>query len=566
MPRNSIFNFVGIAFLMLGGAGIAQAQPAFSRTKLVDPSGTPDANFTKIQDAIDDVPDDPSVRYTILIYAGTYDTQAIKLDDTQENIDLVGVDRDAVIIKAPANTDAITIEGFGARNNTIRNLTIITDDDDEDQGRGIVIKRPEQGSGDDPSAIKIIGVTIQCDGDDSNGLDVEDSATDLEIRNTRITTADGHGIKIIEGDGAGAPANITIERVTIEAGGQRGLFLRKVEDVLIVGSSFRGQTSGAYINGNRNIELHDCLLAAAGARDDLNIKAAWIGDHGTVAPEDILLRGCRLEAINDGTGKAIAADIEAQDVARFLDCQFQATNSTGPAIGVHNGGGENVFIIGGSISTAAPERETYVWDLEAGNPAQKLRASGVRFSKFKGPIHSAGRPRSVVQRTIDVAAPSAVAILTWTALTDQEQPDVTPTGQPDVYRVLSVQGMVDGMTQYVYIVGTDWAGNQISDKIQLNGTAPVAGVKPFKTVDHIILPAKSNGLQSVSVGTTSRLGLRFPVSAVSDVQQLGKKASNENSYTLISIGQDAVDAVYATVDVGTIAADDSFEWAVLASE
>jgi hypothetical protein len=347
--------------------------------------------------------------------------------------------------------------------------------------------------------------------------------------------------------------------------GQRGLFLLQVEDVLIVASSFHGQAAGAFIVGKRSIELRDCLLAAEGSQEA--IYGAWIGDSGALVSEDILLKGCRLEAISHGTSRAIAADIEAQEVARFLDCQFQATNTSatkeGPAVGVYSEG-DDVFVIGGSITTAGPEGEPRLWDLEAGPSAEKLRASGVRFSKFKGPIYSAGRPRSVVQRTIDVAAPSAVAILTWTALTDQEQPDVTPTGQPDVYRVLSVQGMVDGMTQYVYIVGTDWAGNQISDKIQLNGTAPVAGVKPFKTVDHIILPAKSNGLQSVSVGTTARLGLQFPISATSDVQQQGRKTSQANSYTLEDVG--TVDKVYATVDVSSITTGDSFEWAVLASQ
>jgi len=457
-----------------------------------------------------------------------------------------------------------------SRDCRIANLTIQTTN-----GHGIEIVK---GGTPVPKNITIEGVTIEAGGTDQHGIDGP-AAEEVRIFNCDVHSAAGHGIVLgsnytldtlsVAAPGSGASGIHGLARNGIQMrnctadGALRGLFLREAEDVLIVGSTFRGQTYGAFIMGDRNIELHDCLLAAEGS--DGNIRAAFIGDSGVTGGEDILLSGCRLEAISDGTAMAIAADIEAQQVARFLDCQFQATNTTGPAVGVYNAGGENVFIIGGSITTAAPQRETRVWDLEdAAPPGFKLRASGVRFSKFKGPIHSAERPRSLVQRTINVAAPSSTWILDSEDLTDEEQPNVTPDHQPDVYRVLSVTGNLLGMNQDVYIIGTDFAGNAITDKITLNSTATVDGVKPFKTVTKIILPAKTADNQTVSVGTTTKLGLYYPISADGNVLQQGRKASEANSYTLESVG--TVDEVYATVDISSITAGDSFEWAVLASQ
>ena len=137
------------------GIGPCFAQPDFEYTVIVDPLATSSANYNTIQGAINDgIPDDPTVRYTVLIYAGVYEEE-ITLGNQRENVDLVGVDPDAVIIKPPLGDNGVVISGFGARNNTIRNLTIEIPDntgtgDDLD---GILITKP--GSGSDPSGVTI---------------------------------------------------------------------------------------------------------------------------------------------------------------------------------------------------------------------------------------------------------------------------------------------------------------------------------------------------------------------------------------------------------------------------
>jgi hypothetical protein len=48
--------------------------------------------------------------------------KSVTLNDTKENIDAVGADPDAVIIRPPQDSPAVTIKG-PPRNNSIRNLT-----------------------------------------------------------------------------------------------------------------------------------------------------------------------------------------------------------------------------------------------------------------------------------------------------------------------------------------------------------------------------------------------------------------------------------------------------------
>ena len=110
----------------------------------------------------------------------------------------------------------------------------------------------------------------------------------------------------------------------------------------------------------------------------------------------------------------------------------------------------------------------------------------------------------------------------------------------------------------MYIIGTDWAGNVMTEKITLNGSSTVAGSKPFRTVTKVILPSYSGSAQ-VAVGTTNKLGLQFPIATTSDVQQQGRKASSQSAYTLETVG--TVDSVYSTVQPDPNSGD-CFEWAI----
>jgi len=342
------------------------AAPAFGqaleRTITVDPSGN--ANQTTISNAIAAIDDDRTVRWTVLVYAGTYN-EAIVLDDVRENIDIIGVDGEAVVIVAPADMDAITIKGVGARNNTIRNVTIIADDDTADQGRGIVIDK--EGTGSDPSAILIDGVTIQTNGDDSDGISFDSTASDVEIRNTRITTMDGHGIQMSE---AGtAPTNMRIDSVTIRVAGdgKRGIDGAESDTVLISASDIKSEGDIGVESGDRFF-FADCVVSTnsavlnepalrvnrktgcrvantemSGARalqlgganpvsSDVIFSGCSFNGHiegmyVTAPGPDIVFQNCSIVAKNTGTSGALFAvylDFDGAMDTTFQSCRIEA--------------------------------------------------------------------------------------------------------------------------------------------------------------------------------------------------------------------------------------------------
>lgn len=263
-----------------------------------------------------------------------------------------------------------------------------------------------------------------------------------------------------------------------------------------------------------------------------------------------------------------AAPPASKGPAQFIDCTIssRATVNADKSYGVVASAADAGAWFNGKIgSVDEDERQAEQFDiLNSAAPSFGVRVSGTRFSKWKNVIGAAEAPLPIVQRTINIAAPSDTAILLATPLNTTEQVLQSGFNNPDVYRGLSVKGNDASMTQNVIIIGTDAAGSAITEIIQLNGTSTVRGFKPFKTITKIILPARTAVNQTVSVGVTSKLGLTVPISATGDVQQQGRKATAANSYTLEAVS--AVDVTYTTVDVGTINASDSFEWSIRASK
>ena len=208
---------LAVAVLALGASAFGQHN--LQRTITVDPQlGA--ADHQTITAALADfrIPANPSNRFTILIYAGTY-PENVLLGSTKENIDLVGIDRDAVII-APATGDGIVITSGTetSRNNSIRNLTIKTV-----SGHGIKIVK---GGTPVPKDIIIEGVTIEANGDGKNGVYASEMQ-DLRIANCEITTTNGHGIEFVRtAESCDAPADILLHDVTIRAAGRGKLAIR----------------------------------------------------------------------------------------------------------------------------------------------------------------------------------------------------------------------------------------------------------------------------------------------------------------------------------------------------
>ncbi|MCC7389501.1 MAG: right-handed parallel beta-helix repeat-containing protein [Phycisphaerales bacterium] len=220
-PRTALAALCALVSL---GTSPGLAQPDFTYTVIVDPTATESANYTTIQGAINNgIPDDPTVRYTVLIYAGVYEEE-VTLGDTRENVDLVGVDPDAVIIRPPLGDNGVIISGFGARNNSIRNLTIEIPDDTGtgDDLDGILLTKP--GSGDDPSGITIENVTIRVDADASRAIGAAVRVRDLLITGATITTTgeDTVGIELAGGSSSTPNEDITVEALSLVSTGDAG--------------------------------------------------------------------------------------------------------------------------------------------------------------------------------------------------------------------------------------------------------------------------------------------------------------------------------------------------------
>ena len=570
-------------------------QHGYTNTKTVDPGGN--ADFTTIQDAIDDF-GTPTERSTVLIYSDTYD-ENVTLGTLDYNIDLIGIDPDGVII-APASGDGIVItSGLDtSRNNAIRNLTINTV-----TGHGIKIVH---GGTPVPKDIIIEGVTINADGSSAAGIYIDEaenvlisactidsdnadgielikdtvSPTDITVTNSAIT-ANASGQNGVEGTAVGLSIrNSQINSVLSRAinlsfvngfvladssvvAGLQGVSLSVPTDILIVGSQIESGAPG--------VELYTATepLRIADSSITVNVDNAWLEPwcirNDTSASATLIVERTRLECVQAGSGYAAPIGVDAAPMT-LIDCDLIARNTgTGWAIGIDATRPYSGYqMVGGSITTSSvDERQTEVWDvLRDTSPTNVFSMSRVSSSKWKGPINAAGTPRSETQRMLSVDAASDTGILTLKTLSAGEQTFTSGFTQPDVYRTVEVVGIGTwtGFGTNVYVIGTDWGSNPITEKFNLTGSAPiVTGMKPFKTITKIILPASQVGSQEVKVGTTDKLGLYYPLSATTDVLQESRLLSGV--YTNQTLG--TVDEVYSTVIPSSFSAGDSFEWALL---
>ncbi len=617
-------------------AATAHAQHSYTNTLTVDPTAGK-ADYTEIQAAIDSL-SSPTVRTTILIYAGTY-TEEVTLGTTSDNIDLIGIDPIGVVIVAPADKDAVTIEGAGVRNNSVQNLTIQTDDDTINEGRGIVIKKA--GTGDDPSAIQIIGVRIETTGDRSPAIKMDDACNDIEItgvyiRNTGDFSAaiDGelgtdvivtgcdfscHDGRLLPGDNwliansvletvksvtggssldDSAPIelwghdNLIVDNCTLRGRGFGIVIQNDSDNVVVSNCDIEGGLAGVRIKCGTNIRFQGCRIVA---NSDLGKTTALSGEYTGVRVNEatvactslssITFAGCEISAYSDETDRdaigVLVEDAPADGPVRFLNCTIsaEATSTGDRAFGVAAGDlgstpagdPDSVAVIGGSIDTTnGDERETDVYDLynESPDNAIWITTSGTQFSRWFGEIGAAVGQEVEVLRVVNIPSAGAAKVLGATTLLVTERIITANITDPDIYRVLSITGNKPLMSGEVIIIGQDWALRPITDSISLNGTTTVKGVKAFRKVRKIILPAWTKQLngETISIGTTETLGLHAPISETSDLLQIGQKASAATSYTLQSIVP-TPSVLRGTVDTSPIspADDDSIEFTYRAS-
>lgn len=118
------------------------------------------------------------------------------------------------------------------------------------------------------------------------------------------------------------------------------------------------------------------------------------------------------------------------------------------------------------------------------------------------------------------AAASATGIHAAITMTEAAQPGiVADITQPDFPRVLTVTGGHADCAGKVTIHGTDIDDNVISDEITQNGVATVAGVKAFKSVTSLDIPARSSAnTPTVTIGTAAVFGLPLVLPSVDCVE------------------------------------------------
>lgn len=143
------------------------------------------------------------------------------------------------------------------------------------------------------------------------------------------------------------------------------------------------------------------------------------------------------------------------------------------------------------------------------------------------------------------AALSNTAVLAATTLADGETTTVTAgITNPDVYRNVIVKGNASGITGTVIINGTDWAGRDITEYITANGSSAVLGVKAFKTIKDIILPARNAGENTISIGVGNAFGLCRDIEVSDDVVSVYVDGVREAA--------DSVSTANSTVTVTTV--------------
>ncbi len=138
------------------------------------------------------------------------------------------------------------------------------------------------------------------------------------------------------------------------------------------------------------------------------------------------------------------------------------------------------------------------------------RLDAIQYGSVTTPSVGTLTPMRAVKYSTTPAVGTATYVHAAVTLGAAAQDVTTAIADPDFPRIVTVKSNASGITNDVVITGTDINGTAITDTIALSGASEVLGVKAFKTVTNINLPAKTNGSgDTVSVGVGNKIG--FPV-------------------------------------------------------
>lgn len=346
------------------------------------------------------------------------------------------------------------------------------------------------------------------------------------------------------------------------------------KDAVIANCTLRGAAEGVMIQDAHDIRFVECNIVGSSDFGQPQGGTSFVGvrveQRASTDPSNVVFTSCDIRGVSKVATKDAYGVLVEDDTAggtSFVDCRIEGSQSFAPisqdtaqAFGVAATLADSVRIFGGAISAVdGDERETDsypVKNLSTASPAAlPISTSLAKYGNWLGPI-AATKQASTTQVAIDILAESSAAVIVAAMDPMVEKTVVTGFTQPDVPRVLSALASASS-SQEIILIGTDFVGDRIADKITLDGTTIVDGTKVFRRIDKLVLPP---GNVTVSIGTTSKIGLQSPISSDDDVGLQARKASAATAFTFEAV--DSRNSIVGWIDVDDITDDDSFQWAI----
>jgi len=508
----------------------AMADSDFTRTLVVDPSSS-DADYASIGAAISAL-SAPSERWTILIYGGTYEEEVALDGASTANIDLIGVG--GVTIVPDSGYPGITITGGteSARNNTIRNLRIVSS-----SAHGVEIVKGTGQVDHAPTSVTIEDVTIRTSGSGASGI-YADLAVELALRRCDVQSED---------------TAVTLSEVT---------------DATVEASWLRGGEVGLECDAGQGV------LAASGwmiADSDLSVGGDAQGVRLVSASEqttgDLLLHGVRAQGIRrhddqDGIGAyfqtegdphALGCDLEGRGEVDVPDAG-EAIDAYGVWVG-GSGIDPSARITGGFVSAASKDTLGDGNAIGALIATGTLHVSGTPLPSWAGAISPGARRLTWRQRLVEVQAANQFHVVNVQAgLTTKYV--TTGISDPDYPRTLTMVRTGSNLVgKTATVIGRDAHNARLRWSVTfVSGITIHTSPRPFWRVDAIAIPAVTAPGQKVRVGITADLALCCPLEAQTSVWQEARATSPIEPYVVETVG--TVDLSNSTIDLSATLQDD----------
>jgi hypothetical protein len=108
-----------------------------------------------------------------------------------------------------------------------------------------------------------------------------------------------------------------------------------------------------------------------------------------------------------------------------------------------------------------------------------------------------------------VAASNTYCKTTVTLATGATTTVTTFAAQPDVCRVIVLKGNAASVAGDVVVSGLNFNGAVISETVTMNGTAVCPTLNAYSSLTSVVLPAKAQTSDGISIGVSSVLGIPF---------------------------------------------------------